>query len=125
VSVPADVRATAAKEEAVAEMMTGVTRAVIRNLQTLMMEGVPQEISTVAVAVLALDQGPLTVIGIIGLPVALAVRRKRGQEIGAHAGIVLTDASVHQARKLNLLHRSPLKMNVTDGLYLCSSLLRD
>lgn len=122
--VSVQVEDTEARNEAVAEMMRGVTHVVIGTQQTLMTEVVLREISTVVVAVLVPVQGRLTAIGITGQEVDLAVMMKIGLETEAHveSEIALMGASVHQVRRPNLQRPSQPKMSVIGGQYSFNSL---
>lgn len=121
-----DVRVIEAREEAEAVTAIDVTHAVIGTLRILMTHIVLlEEISTVVVGVLVLDQDPLTVIGTIGPGVELDVMTTRELENGAHDVIVTVAEDARRAPSLKRAPPSRLKTNVTEELSLCSNWLLD
>ena len=121
-----DVRVIEAREEVEAETVIDVTHAVIGTLQTQMTHIVLLgETFTVVVGVLVVDQDPLTVIGTIGPGVERDAMMTTEFEKGAHDVIVMAGEDAHLAPSLRRAHPSPLKMNVTEGLSLCSNWLLD
>ena len=121
-----DVRATEAREEAVAETAIDVTHVVIGTLQMLktlfvLLEGT----STVVVGVPALAQDRLTVIGTIGPEVGLGAMKMKEPETEAHAATALADEDGHRAPRQKILRPNPLRTSVTEELSLCSNLLLD
>ena len=121
-----DVRLIEAREEVEVETAIDVTHAVIGTLQIQMTHTVLQgETFTVVVGVLVLDQDPLTVIGTTGPGVEHDVMTTKGFGKGAHDVIVTAGEDAHRAPNLRRAPPNPLRMNVTEGLSLCSNWLLD
>ena len=85
----------------------------------------PLEITIAAVGVHVPDQDRLTVIGIIGLEVALAEMMKTDTETGVLVVIVRMGEDAPRAPNPNLLRPNLQRTNGTDGLCLFSSLPLD
>ena len=112
-------------EGAVVEIAIDVTHVVTGILQKTKTSTPLEEITTLALAVIVLDQGRLTVIGTTDPEADPGVITKNPYEREALAVIATVDESGLQAPSPNLQHLNRLKTSVTEELSSCNSSLLD